>query len=137
MLLKQLLVSIILVKSHTIDWVLKMIETSHSTHLKECMQRISPHLSLFMLIDKKKISLTLRSTTINRLRERIIIGALYIGNNARMMMMPLMRIIMLLMRMMRMIVMTLLPLFVLALRIIYLVCQLIHLHIYVFDFLMK
>ena len=35
MLLKQLLVSnIILVKSHTIiDWVLKMIETSHSNNL--------------------------------------------------------------------------------------------------------
>jgi hypothetical protein len=99
-----------------------------------------------MLIDKKKISLTLLSTTINRLRERIIIGALYIGNIARMMRMMmllmmmkmlLMRIMMLLIRMMRMIVMALLPLFVLALRIIYLVCQLIHLHIYVFDFLMK
>ena len=90
------------------------------------MQRISPHLSLLMLIDKKKISLTLLSTTINRLRERIIIGALYIGNIARMMMMKmlLMRIMMLLMRMMRMmrmIVMTLL----------------VHLLIYVFDFLMK
>jgi TATA-binding protein-associated factor Taf7 len=35
-----------------------------------------------MLIDKKKISLTLLSTTINRLRERIIIGVHYIGNNA-------------------------------------------------------
>jgi len=84
------------------------------------MQRISPHLSLLMLIDKKKISLTLLSTTISRLRERIIIGALYIGNITRMMMMKmlLMRIMMLLMRIMRMIVMALLPLFVLALRII-------------------
>lgn len=46
------------------------------------MQHISPLLSLFMLIDKRKTPLTLLSTTFNRLRERIIIGALYIGNNA-------------------------------------------------------